>query len=93
MNQAENPYRQNVFLEDLRQHKNREHKSNLTMLTVDLHLGLAYQRCWDAADCVVHVGGGRVKAKHRLPRPPASALPELAALEAFERDTDARDVE
>ena len=59
------------------------------MISVDMHAGLAWQRCWDAQDCVeVGVHGRKVKAKRRLPRPPPSALPTLAALDEFEASTD-----
>ena len=70
-------------------HKGCAHKSNLTMISVDLHSGVAWQRCWDSQDCVETKHGRRFKAKHRLPRrPSANVLPSLAELERFERDTN-----
>ena len=71
--------------------RGRQHASNLTMLTIDLNLGVAYQRCWDRQNCIVRGVNGvdMVKAKHRLPRrPPAGALPTVEEMDAFERETE-----
>ena len=77
------------------QHRGRQHKSQLVMLSIDLLSGTAWQRCWDSVDCVVHAtraSDGRVamlKAKAEARRPDASVMPTWTELDAFERDTDA----
>ena len=69
--------------------RGRQHASQHVMLSLDLIAGIAYQRCWDAVDCVEVVRGGvTLKCKHRLGRPPVAALPTLADLDAFEAQYD-----
>ena len=67
-------------------HKGGEHCSQNIMITIDLIGERAYQRCWDR-ECTVLAPSqlGRVKAKHALSRPPASAMPTLVQLIEFER--------
>ena len=69
--------------------RGRQHQSQLVMLTIDLIRAVAYQRCWDAVDCVELVRGVTLKCKHRTGRPPASALPSTADIDAFESANDA----
>ena len=69
--------------------RGRQHKSQAVMLTVDLNGGFAWQRCWDAGDCVLAVGAGqRIKSRHSIGRPPAGALPSHSEMEEFEVSSD-----
>ena len=69
--------------------KGRQHKGQHVMLTVDLIAQVAYQRCWDNADCVVHGPRGvRLKSKHPLGRPPIDVLPTWAELQRFEETNE-----
>ena len=66
-------------------HKGCEHRSQNVMLTIDLVSERAWQRCWDH-ECVITApsGGGHLKAKYALGRPPARAVPSLVQLVNFE---------
>ena len=57
--------------------RGRQHKSHSVMLTVDLVAGVAWQRCYDAEDCVETLAGDGavINAKHLIFRTAASALP------------------
>ena len=73
---------------------NRKHTNQHVILSVDLVRGVAYQRCW-SLKCGVEAAAGsasarRLKAKHRIGRPPAASLPSHDELETFERNTDPR---
>jgi len=69
--------------------KGRQHKGQHVMLTVDLVAQVAYQRCWDNTDCVVHGPRGiHLKSKHPLGRPPIDVLPTWAELQRFEETNE-----
>ena len=69
--------------------RGRQHKSQLVMASFDLLHGRAYQRCWDAADCVVHARGGvKLKARHALTLADKTAFPTWSELDAFEQASD-----
>ena len=44
-------------------HLGREHKSQMTMISIDLISGIAWQRCWDAECAMRLASGGYRKAR------------------------------